>query len=188
MLWQNDTSVSKNSWGYIQHHDYKTGTSIIHDLIDVVSKNGALLLNIGPRPDGTIPEPEQAMLVEIGRWLAINGEAIYDTRPWQVYGEGPTEVFEGGFTDTKRAAFTSRDIRYTAKGDTVYAILLGWPESGEASIGWLRAGSPLYPGAIQSVALLGSAETLQWSRDASGLKVKLPAQKPCDAAFVLKIG
>ena len=188
MLWQNDTSVSKNSWGYIQHHDYKTGTSIIHDLIDVVSKNGALLLNIGPRPDGTIPEPEQAMLVEIGRWLAINGEAIYDTRPWQVYGEGPTEVFEGGFTDTKRAAFTSRDIRYTAKGDTVYAILLGWPETGEASIGWLRDGSPLYPGAIQSVALLGSAEPLQWSRDASGLKVKLPAQKPCDAAFVLKIG
>ena len=188
MLWQNDTSVSKNSWGYIQHHDYKTGMSIIHDLIDVVSKNGALLLNIGPKPDGTIPEPEQAMLVEIGRWLAINGEAIYDTRPWQVYGEGPTEVFEGGFTDTKRAAFTSRDIRYTAKGDAVYAILLGWPETGEASIGWLRAGSPLYPGAIQSVALLGWAETLQWSRDASGLKVKLPAQKPCDAAFVLKIG
>ena len=187
MLWQNDTSVSKNSWGYIQHHDYKTGTSIIHDLIDVVSKNGALLLNIGPRPDGTIPEPEQAMLLEIGRWLAINGEAIYDTRPWKVYGEGPTEVFEGGFTDTKRAAFTSRDIRYTAKGDTVYAILLGWPETGEATIGWLRAGSPLYPGAIQSVALLGSAEPLQWSRDASGLKVKLPAQKPCDAAFVLKI-
>ena len=187
MLWQNDTSVSKNSWGYIQHHDYKAGTSIIHDLIDVVSKNGALLLNIGPKPDGTIPEPEQAMLLEIGRWLAINGEAVYDTRPWQVYGEGPTEVFEGGFTDTKRAAFTSRDIRYTAKGDTVYAILLGWPETGEASIGWLRAGSPLYGGAIQSVALLGSAEPLQWSRDAGGLKVKLPAQKPCDAAFALKI-
>jgi alpha-L-fucosidase len=187
MLWQNDTSVSKNSWGYIQHHDYKTGTSIIHDLIDVVSKNGALLLNIGPRPDGTIPEPEQAILVEIGRWLAINGEAIYDTRPWKVYGEGPTEVFEGGFTDTKRAAFTSRDIRYTTKGDTVYAILLGWPETGEATIGWLRAGSPLYPGEIQSVTLLGSAEPLQWSRDASGLKVKLPAQKPCDVAFVLRI-
>ena len=187
MLWQNDTSVSKNSWGYIQHHDYKTGTSIIHDLIDVVSKNGALLLNIGPRPDGTIPEPEQAMLVEIGRWLEINGEAIYDTRPWKVYGEGPTEVFEGGFTDTKRAAFTSRDIRYTANGDTLYAILLGWPETGEANVGWLRDGSPLHPGAIQSVALLGSAEALQWSRDTSGLKVKLPAQKPCDAAFVLKI-
>jgi alpha-L-fucosidase len=187
MLWQNDTSVSKNSWGYIQHHDYKAALSIIHDLIDVVSKNGALLLNIGPKPDGTIPEPEQAMLVEIGRWLAVNGEAIYGTRPWLVYGEGPTEVFEGGFTDTKRAAFTSRDIRYTANGDTVYAILLGWPENGEASVGWLRAASPLYPGVIQSVELLGAAEPLQWSRDASGLKVKLPVQKPCAAAFVLKI-
>ncbi len=189
-LWQNDTSVSKNSWGYIQHHEYKTTVSIIHDLIDVVSKNGALLLNIGPRADGTIPEPEQEMLLEIGRWLAINGEAIYGTRPWKVYGEGPTEVYEGGFTDTKRAAFTARDVRFTAKGDTVYAILLGWPDTsqGEVSIGWLRAGSPLYPGDIQSVELLGSAASVQWSRDASGLKVKLPAQRPHDAAFVLKIG
>lgn len=187
MLWQNDTSVSKNSWGYIQHHDYKAAASIIHDLVDVVSKNGALLLNIGPRPDGTIPAPEQAMLLEIGRWLAINGEAIYGTRPWKVYGEGPTEVFEGGFTDTKRAAFTSRDVRFTTKGDALYATVMAWPENGEATVGWLRAGSPLHPGEIRSVELLGSAEPLQWSRDSAGLKVKLPAEQPHSAAFVLRI-
>jgi alpha-L-fucosidase len=187
MLWQNDTSVSKNSWGYIQHHDYKTATSIIHDLVDVVSKNGALLLNVGPQPDGTIPAPEQALLEEIGRWLAINGAAVYGTRPWQVYGEGPTEVFEGGFTDTRRQAFTSRDVRFTTKGDALYATVMAWPAEGEATVQWLRAGSPLYTGDIRRVELLGSAEPLHWSRDNTGLRVKLPAQKPHAAAFVLKI-
>jgi len=187
LLWQNDTSVSKNSWGYIQHHDYKEPTSIIHDLADVVSKNGALLLNVGPRPDGTIPEPEQAILLEIGRWLAINGEAIYGTRPWKVYGEGPTEVYEGGFTDTKRSAFTPADVRFTTRGDTLYAIVLGWPADGVAKIQWLRADSPLYPGPIRGVELLGAEQPVEWTRDHAGLKVQLPAQKPHGAAFVLKI-
>ncbi|MGC8779354.1 MAG: alpha-L-fucosidase [Anaerolineae bacterium] len=187
LLWQNDTSVSKNSWGYIQHHDYKEPASIIHDLADVVSKNGALLLNVGPKPDGTIPEPEQAILLEIGRWLAINGEAIYGTRPWKIYGEGPTEVYEGGFTDTKRAAFTPRDVRFTTRGNTLYAIVLGWPADGVASVQWLRADSPLYPAAIRRVELLGADRPVEWTRDHAGLKVQLPAHKPHEAAFVLKI-
>ncbi len=126
-LWQNDTSVSKNSWGYIQNHDYKTVDSLVNDLVDIVSKNGALLLNVGPKPDGTIPEPEQQMLREIGQWLKVNGEAIYGTRPWHVFGEGPTEVQEGAFTDVNRAEFTGQDIRFTTKGDTLYAIALAWP-------------------------------------------------------------
>ena len=182
-FWQTDTSVSKNSWSYVVNQDYKTIPSLIHDLIDIVSKNGALLLNIGPKPDGTIAEPEQEMLLEIGRWLAVNGEAIYGTRPWTTYGEGPTEVFEGAFQDTKRQGFTAQDVRFTTKGSALYAIVLGWPESGEAAITSLGENSD----AIRQVELLGSEQPLHWSRDPEGLKVRLPAEKPCQHAYTLKI-
>jgi len=187
MLWQNDTSVSKNSWGYIKNHEYKSATTIIHDLIDVVSKNGCLLLNIGPRPDGTIPEPEEQILLEIGRWLAVNGEAIYATRPWLTFGEGPTEVFEGGFTDTKRQPFTPQDVRFTTKGDVLYATLLGWPQNREVCIRSLSTTSSLYQRTISRVDLLGSSEPVTWRRDNDGLTVKLPQHKPNEHAFVLKI-
>ena len=126
-LWQNDTSVSKNSWGYIEGHDYKKPADLLCDLADIVSKNGALLLNIGPRPDGTIPGPERDILQAIGAWLRANGEAIYGTRPWRVYGEGPTRIPGGAFTDTERDAFTGADIRYTARGRALYALVLGRP-------------------------------------------------------------
>ncbi|MCL5997646.1 MAG: alpha-L-fucosidase [Chloroflexi bacterium] len=186
-FWQTDTSVSKNSWGYISNHDYRTGESLIHDLIDIVSKNGALLLNIGPRPDGTIPETEQALLREIGRWLDVNREAIYGTRAWKVYGEGPTQVVAGQFQETKRAGFTAADVRFTRKDSTLYAILLGWPNNQEAVIYSLGANLQLGLGDIQRISLLGSPETLQWQREAGALRVKLPAHKPCDSAFTLKI-
>ncbi len=128
MLWQNDTSVSKNSWGYVDDHDYKQPLEILCDLIEVVAKNGCMLLNIGPRADGAIPEREREMLQEIGRWLSKNGEAIYGSRAWRVSGEGPTQAPEGEFTDGKRPRFTGRDIRYTTRGQTLYAIALGRPE------------------------------------------------------------
>ena len=131
MLWQNDTSVSKNSWGYIEGHDYKKPIDILCDLVDIVSKNGALLLNIGPKADGTIPEEERAILKAVGAWLKVNGEAIYGTRPWRVYGEGPTKIPDGAFTDTNRDAFTGQDIRYTTRGETLYAVLLGHPDKDE---------------------------------------------------------
>jgi alpha-L-fucosidase len=187
IFWQTDTSVSKNSWGYVQNQDYKTTDSIVDDLVDIVSKNGALLLNIGPRPDGTIPEPEQQILLEIGKWLSVNGEAIYGTRPWQVFGEGPTEVVGGSFNDTKRRSFTGEDIRFTTKGSTLYAIALAWPDSGSVTIKSLAAGSRLAFRKITRVVLLGSKARLQWTLDPAGLIVKLPAQKPCDYAFALKI-
>lgn len=186
-FWQTDTAVGKNSWGYVENQEYKTSTSLIHDLIDIVSKNGALLLNIGPRPDGTIPEGDGQILLDIGNWLAVNGEAIYGTRPWKIFGEGPTEVIEGAFQDTKRADFTSRDVRFTMKGEVLYAMFLGWPENGEVVIESLGEGREHYPLTIQQVSLLGSKEVLQWSRNPAGLKVKLPAEKPCAAAFTLKI-
>lgn len=186
LFWQTDTSVSKNSWGYVEGQDYKTAASIIHDLIDIVSKNGALLLNIGPRPDGTIPEPEMAILREIGAWLDVYGEAIYGTRPWTVFGEGPTDVVGGSFNDTKRASFTSRDLRFTVKGDTLYVIVLGSP-TGEVAIQSLSSDSRLYNRTISKVRLVGSAEPLAYQRDAGALRVALPERLPSAPAIALAI-
>lgn len=187
LFWQTDTSISKNSWGYVENQDYKTVTDIIGDLVDIVSKNGALLLNIGPRPDGTIPEPEREILLEVGRWLAVNGEAIYGTRPWKVFGEGPTVVSEGSFTDTKRAAFTSQDIRFTTKGNVLYAVCLGWPDEGEVNIRSLGANSLVSARAISQISMLGSPGTLSWSQDENGLKIETPAERPCQHAYAFKI-
>ena len=187
ILWQTDTAVSKSAWGYINNHNYKTAGSIIGDLVDIVSKNGALLLNIGPRSDGTIPEPEQEILLEIGRWLAINGEAIYGTRPWKVFGEGPTEVVSGSFADTKRTAFGSRDFRFTRKGNTLYAIALGWPEDGKLTVKTLATGLPNRPLHIARVDLLGCEPPLNWTWNGEGLHIDMPSEKPCEHAFSLKI-
>jgi alpha-L-fucosidase len=187
LFWQTDTALSKNSWGYVNNQDYKTADSIIDDLVDIVSKNGALLLNIGPRPDGTIPQPEQELLLEIGRWLAVNGEAIYGTRPWKVFGEGPTQVVGGSFNDTKRESFSSQDIRFTTRGDTLYAIVLAWPEHGSVTIKSLATDSGSFQRPIEKVELLGSNELLHWRRESSGLTVDLPAGRPCEYAFALRI-
>ena len=186
-FWQTDTSVSKNSWGYVKNQDYKTATDLVGDLVDIVSKNGALLLNIGPRPDGTIPESEEELLLSIGRWLTINGEAIYGTRPWHIYGEGPTQVVGGSFNDTKRPPFTSQDIRFTTRGETLYAIALAWPENGSITIKSLATDTGLFQHQIEKVELLGHEEPLQWSHNAGGLTINVPAQKPDDHAFAFRI-
>ena len=183
-LWQNDTSVSKSSWGYTRNQEYKTVESLVCDLVDVVSKNGALLLNIGPKPDGTIPDEEQAILREIGKWLAINGEAIYDTRPWHLFGEGPTEVTEGAFTDTKRSAFTGEDLRFTVRGETLYAIALAWP--GERLRIKSLALKSVQAGKVAGVLLLGDNKPLQFTQTAEELVVELPGQTG-DHAFVFQI-
>jgi alpha-L-fucosidase len=188
LFWQTDTSVSKNSWGYITNHDYRTADSLIDDLVDIVSKNGALLLNIGPKPDGTIPEPEERILREIGQWLSVNGEAIYGTRPWTIFGEGPTAVVEGPFADTKRGAFTAADIRFTRKGDVLYAIALAWPSSNTVDIKTLATGSQAVTREIATVELLGGTAKMNWTRDATGLHVPLGTPPPGPpAALALRI-
>ncbi len=186
LFWQTDTSVSKNSWGYVEQQDYKSARSLIGDLVDIVSKNGTLLLNVGPRPDGTLPEPEAAILREIGSWLAVNGEAIYSTRPWSTFGEGPTEVREGKFTDTQRQAYTGEDIRFTTKENTLYAICLDWPGK-EVTIRSLGSGSTIAANRIAEITLLGSGELLAWTQDERGLTIQLPNQRPCDHAYTLKL-
>ncbi|HZR38552.1 MAG TPA: alpha-L-fucosidase [Ktedonobacteraceae bacterium] len=186
-FWQTDTAVSKNSWGYIQNQDYKSVDAIVDDLVDIVSKNGALLLNIGPRPDGTIPEQEEEILLGIGRWLVTNGEAIYGTRPWKIFGEGPTQVVGGSFNDTKRAAFTGQDIRFTTRGEKLYAITLAWPDNGKVTIKSLATDSGLFQRSIEKVELLGYAEALHWTRDTNGLTIQLPQNKPGEHAFTFRI-
>src|SRR5438034_11447927 len=101
LYWQTDTSVSNKSWGYIENDTFKSPHFVVDQLIDIVSKNGNLLMNIGPRSDGTIPEQVQQVLLDVGAWLSVNGEAIYGTQPWRTYGEGPTKVTAGSFHDTR---------------------------------------------------------------------------------------
>ena len=183
--WQTDTSVSNKSWGYIKDDTFKSPEFVLDQLIDIVSKNGNLLLNIGPRSDGTIPEPVQRVLLDVGAWLTINGDAIYGTRPWRVYGEGPTKVASGSFHDSEIANYTAEDFRFTTKGDLLYAIGLAWPTNGEAvihSLAQTTGGEP-----VQSVALIGSDAKLRFEQRADGLHLQLPAQAPAKYAYVLRM-
>jgi len=185
-FWQTDTSVCRRSWGYIQNHDYKSVDSLVDDLVDIVSKNGCLLLNIGPKPDGTIPEPQKEILLKIGKWLSINGEAIYATRYWKIFGEGPTQTTQGPHKEKLNKQFTARDIRFTTKGQILYAICLAWPQD-QLKIKSLGISSGLYPGSISRIRLLGSNQKLQWSRNNDALMIKMPDKKPCDYAYAFKI-
>ena len=159
---------------------------LIELLVDIVSKNGNLLVNIGPRSDGTIPQEVQDVLREVGSWLKINGEAIYGTRPWKIYGEGPTKIVEGAFHDTDAQPFTEHDFRFTTKGAAVYACQLGWPVNGQALIHSLTA-EQLGGRKIISVALLGATTRLSFASESSGLQIKLPAQGPGKYAHCFKI-
>jgi alpha-L-fucosidase len=192
LFWQTDTAVQKNSWGYTENQDYKSAVDILGDLVDIVSKNGALLLNVGPKADGTIPEPERRILREIGAWLAVNGEAIYGTRPWTLFGEGPTRVAEGAFTDTARSAFTAQDIRFTTKGADLYALVLRCPEDGAVAITSLGATRPV--GAttgtdrVASVTLLDGNRPLVFEETAAALNVTLPEGYGSEYPLALRIG
>lgn len=185
--WQACTSMSKNSWCHIADHDYKSFATLLHDLIDIVSKNGNLLLNIGPRSDGTIPEIEAGYLRDFGRWLAVNGEAIYGTRPFRIFGEGPTQHVGGQFQDAHQPAFTARDIRFTTKGNTLYTMVLGWPADGEVMIKTLGKASGFDLPPIQKIQVLGVDAPVTWVCSTEGLRVRLPNVPPVEPAFVLKI-
>jgi alpha-L-fucosidase len=187
LLWQTDTSVSIKSWGYIKGDSFRSADSLIQELVDIVSKNGCLLLNVGPGPDGTIPEEAQKILLDMGRWLSVNSAAIYGTRPWKIYGEGPTKVESGAFNDTKTGAYSSEDIRFTTKGNTIYATALGWPETGKLtikSLGTAAAGDEVH---VRDVQLLGSNGQIKWTRDSGALTLNLPSKQIGQYAFVFEI-
>lgn len=182
--WQSDDAVGFKSWGYIKDDRYKSAQFLIDELIDIVSKNGNLLLNIGPRSDGTIPEEQRSLLLEIGEWLKVNGEAIYGTRPWRVFGEGPAESIGGDHIDKKIKPYTPEDIRFTIKGNTLYAIALVIPK-GNITIKSLSDKEPDLK--IASVELVGSRGKVDWSQNPNGLIIDSVEKYPSDYAAVFKI-
>ena len=209
--WQTDTCIG--SWHYdrriFNEHKYKTVGQVVRMLADIVSKNGNLLLSVPVRGDGTIDEDEVAFLQGMAKWMDVNGEAIFGTRPWVIYGEGPsvTETAEsgqfGGARDVRSKPYTAEDVRFTTKGDALYAILLDWPADRTALVKSLATKAPSGPAAgapaakaeaaakegrkVTDVSLLGYSGKLKWTQDETGLRIQLPADPPSEHAMALKI-
>jgi alpha-L-fucosidase len=188
--WQTCTCIG--DWHYdrdvAEKNRYKSVNEVVDMLADIVSKNGNLLLSIPVRGNGTIDDHEIDFLKGMAKWMDVNGESIFETRPWKVFGEGPTQAGSGMFGESKNKGFTAEDIRFTTKGNILYAILLGWPGERAVVIKNLSANSPYASNQkIKAVALLGYKGKLEWSQDETGLTVKMPARAPCENAVVLKI-
>jgi alpha-L-fucosidase len=192
-VWQTDTCIG--SWHYdrgiFENHRYKTAAVVVPMLVDIVSKNGNLLLNIPVRGDGTIDDDEVRFLEQMAKWMDVNSEGIYGTRPWKVFGEGPSATQQqrgrfGGVTDTQSNPFTTEDFRFTTKGGALYAFCLGIP-SGDVKIKSLGGAAKLADQPVANVALLGSDEKLDWTQGADALVIKHPARLPSDHAIAFKL-
>ena len=188
--WQTDTCIG--DWHYrrsiFEKHTYKTAGTVIQMLMDIVSKNGNLLLNIPLRGDGSIDEDEHKVLEDLASWMPANSEAIFGTRPFTVYGEGEPDVKDTrNFNEKASRPYTARDIRFTTAKEALYATVLAWPTDRKVTIQTLAAGSEHYPKEVAHVELLGSKAPLEFNRDAGGLAVTMPRRKPNEYAYVLKI-
>jgi len=184
--WLADISIDWKSWCHTSNPDYLSTNRVIDFLVDAVSKNGAVLLNITPKANGEIPDEVKSRLLEIGQWLALNGEAIYGTRPWKIYGEGPQQIVEGNLNERENPEAVAEDIRFTTKNNILYATALGWPDD-KLVIKSFASSDNLLERTVESVEMLGSSEKLNWQMTDAGLEVEMPQEKPCDHAFVLKL-
>lgn len=187
-LWMTDDTLSTFSWSYVDGMEIKPLYKILHALIDTVSKNGVMLLNISPKADGTIPENQRVVLLGLGDWLKTNGEAIYNTRPWIIAAEGPTAEPSGGFEDRNEflaLEYSAKDIRYTAAkdGKTVYAITLGRPDAGAPILLKSFSGKA---GQVADVELL-SGRTVKWRAKTDGLWINVDSRLMGEIAMVFKI-
>ena len=188
--WQTEACIGH--WHYdrsvFEKHTYQKASFIIPFFVDIVSKNGNLLLSI-PLPGYGEPDSDElAFLAELTDWQKVNSEAIKGTRPWNVYGEGPsTEMQEVPSYQLSKIKFDNTDIRFTTKGKTLYAIALGWPPDGKVLIKSLAEGNVNYPGRIGKVELLGSNSTLQWTRGSAGLEIQTPDKPPCRYAYAFRV-
>nr|WP_294925063.1 alpha-L-fucosidase [uncultured Flavobacterium sp.] len=183
--WQTDTCIG--NWHYdrgvYDQKRYKSAKTVIHTLIDVVSKNGNLMLNIPVRGDGSIDELEREIVKEIGVWMKLNSKSIYETRPWKIFGEGPQQESAGaltaqGFNEGKGKPYTSEDIRFAQKDKILYATIMAWPENGIASIKSLGKESPYHSEKIKQIKLVSTGEKLKFKQNAQVLEVYFPNQKP----------
>ena len=172
-FWQSDTAIALNSWCYTEGNDFKPPVDIVRDLVDIVSKNGCMLLNVGPKADGTISDEDRAVMEAIGAWMKVNGEAIYDTEIWRKFGEGPTQIVEGQFADGIKKEFTSQDFRFTTGGGALYAFAMKPSDDGEYCVTSLAVQDASrvanFHGIIREVSALGSDAPVQWTRDEAGL-------------------
>jgi len=180
--WQTDDSIGP--WGYRKGVDYMTTDALVDKFIDIISKNGNLLLNIPIKADGTLDDKTVEILEGMGEWMDVNGEAVYGTRPWDMFGEGPTNEIPHRVIESP---FTKRDIRYTTKGDVLYAFILDWPGQGASVVMQYLAPGNVRINRIASVSMLGYEGSLSWEQHPDGLMVDMPDEKPCDHAYALKI-
>lgn len=199
--WQSDDRLEDNiTWCMVQEPKYKPAKKIIHQLCDIVSKNGNLLLNVGPYADGSFHAEAVQILHEIGQWLEINGEAIYGTRPFKIAAEGPTVVEDANYdldklndqlkngdaADVQSQVMTDRDFRFTTKEDALYCIAMGWPEDGVFKIKALKK-QGLFEKNIKNVTMLGTEKTLKYEQKCDALYVYTDEKPPCAYAYALKI-
>lgn len=186
--WIDDMKISDKGWCYIEGQNYKSANEIIDGLIDRVSRGGGLLLNLSPMADGTIPEEQRAILSDVGNWLKVNGEAIYETRPWKINAEGPMDKF---ITAGKHPTWNfnnncdSGDLRFTVKGNALYVLALGWPDDMILHIRSINSENNLISGSITNVSLVGSKKKVMWTVEKDGTHIVLP-EKLNDIALVLK--